>query len=57
MWGFGVALLIFGGMIGVTDVTSKRASLLSVFVWRKLDQVTELVLAVFSLVVLMVVAV
>ena len=41
------------GTLGVTGVTPKRFSLLSFFLWVTLDQVTELVVVVFSIEVLM----
>ena len=41
------------GTLGVTGVTPKRFSLLSFFLWVTLDQVTELVVVVFSIGVLM----
>ena len=41
------------GTLGVTGVTPKRSSLLSFFLWVTLDQVTELVVVVFSIGVLM----
>ena len=41
------------GTLGVTGVTPKRSSLLSFFLWVTLDQVTELVVVVFSIGVLL----
>ena len=41
------------GTLGVTGVTPKISSLLSFFLWVTLDQVTELVVVVFSIGVLM----
>ena len=44
---------IMMGTLGVTGVTPKRSSLLSFFLWVTLDQVTVLVVVVFSIGVLM----